>query len=94
MYYTNTTNKIIICFKILIGPRDYRTLYGHLTEKKYFLISDNWPLPLSKNLLIASKQRTYKSLFKKNYPRKKTKLHDPAFSCVDISDWSIMKKNK
>lgn len=79
---------------MLIGPRDYRTLYGHLTEKKYFLISDSWPLPLSSNLSIDSKQRTYANIFKKNYPRKRSKLREMAFSCVDISNWKIMKKNK
>ncbi|CAI6364016.1 unnamed protein product [Macrosiphum euphorbiae] len=74
------------------GPRDSSTLIGITAEKKCYLLSDNWPLPLES---YASKShRTYTNVFKQETPRKKIDHSVPSFSCVNMPNWLSKKTNK
>ncbi|XP_025200198.1 uncharacterized protein LOC112598076 [Melanaphis sacchari] len=82
-------------FDTFTGPRDSSTLVGHNTEKKCFLVSDNWPLPLKSNDVSKNRyHRTYTNIFKQNSPRRKIERKVPEFSCVKMFNWISKKTNK
>ncbi|KAL5236200.1 hypothetical protein ACI65C_003610 [Semiaphis heraclei] len=76
------------------GPRDSNTLMGLAAEKKCYLLSDNWPLPLECYVSKSRYNRTYTNVFKQMPPKKKIDRSSPTFSCVNIPNWMSKKINK
>ncbi|XP_060872094.1 uncharacterized protein LOC132946228 [Metopolophium dirhodum] len=74
------------------GPRDSSTLTGLTAEKKCYLLSDNWPLPLES--YVSRSHRTYTNVFKQKSPRKKIDHSVPSFSCANMPNWLSKKTNK
>ncbi|XP_022163138.1 uncharacterized protein LOC111028714 [Myzus persicae] len=76
------------------GPRDSSTLMGLTAEKKCYLLSDNWPLPLESYVSRSRHHRTYTNVFRQESPRKKIDRSVPSFSCVKMPNWLSKKTNK